>query len=54
MCDQFEKKGSVFTQLHSASERGRSENLNAQQVCNWLMKHEVAHTTNCESSIDGW
>ena len=56
MCDQVEKRGSVFTQLHSASDRERSENLKILskyvKVAYWLMRHEVAHTTNYESLID--
>ena len=50
------KRGSVFTQLHSASDREGSENLKILnkyvKVAYWLMRHEVAHTTNYESLID--
>ena len=56
MCAQSEKSGSVFTQLHSASEAEKSENLKMLckyvKVAYWLMKHEVAHTTQYESLID--
>jgi len=51
-----ERRGSVFTQLHNASEIERSENLKMLskyvKVAYWLMKHEIAHTTNYESLID--
>lgn len=53
MCAQAEKSGSVFTQLHNASEAETSENLRMLskyvKVAYWLMKHEVAHTTQYES-----
>ena len=56
MCDQVERRGSVFTQLHSASDTERSENLKMLskyvKVAYWLMKHEVAHTTHYQSLID--
>ena len=56
MCNEVEKRGSVFTQLHSASDREKSENLQMLskyvKVAYWLMKHEIAHTTNYESLID--
>ena len=54
--EMHDKRGSVFTQLHSASDRERSENLKILskyvKVAYWLMRHEVAHTTNYESLID--
>ena len=47
MCNQVEKRGSVFTQLHSASDAEKSENLiKYVKVAYWLTKHEVAHTTH--------
>ena len=56
MSAQVAKRGSVFTQLHSASAMERAQNLQMLskyvKVAYWLMKHEVAHTTNYESLID--
>ena len=53
---RLKKSGSVFTQLHNASEAEKSENLTMLskyvKVAYWLMKHEVAHTTQYESLID--
>ena len=52
MCDQVERRGSVFTQLHSTSDTERSENLKMLskyvKVAYWLMKH----TTHYQSLIN--
>jgi len=45
------RRGSVYAQLHSALDSDR--HLNLMMLCKytiyWLLKHEIAHTTNYQS-----
>eukprot|EP00118_Oscarella_pearsei_P010818 m.68553 g.68553 ORF g.68553 m.68553 type:complete len:765 (+) comp35534_c0_seq2:451-2745(+) len=56
LSSEVERRGSVVTQLHTASEHEKVENLKMLfkyvKVAYWLMKNEVAHTTKYESLID--
>ena len=57
MRSEVERRGSVFTQLQSCSDAEKAENLImiSKYVLGsifWLIKHEVAHTTNYESLIE--
>ena len=56
MCNEVERRGSVFTQLQCSSNAGKSANLlmlsKYVKGAYWLMKNEVAYTTRYESLIE--
>ena len=56
MCNEVERRGSVFTQLQCSSNAEKSANLlilsKYVKVVYWLIKNQVAHTTRYVSLIE--
>ena len=58
LCENMTRRGSVYTQLYSRGASDSDRCLNLMMLCKyikivyWLLKHEIAHTTNYQSLIE--